>query len=57
MTMQTVLETADVTKTFREGREEVQVLNGVSLTLRAGEIVALEGPSGSGKTTFLSIVG
>ncbi len=55
--MQNVLETTNVTKTFREGREEVNVLNGVSLNLRAGEIVALEGPSGSGKTTFLSIVG
>jgi putative ABC transport system ATP-binding protein len=57
MQMQTVLETRDVTKTFSEGREEVQVLNGVSLDLKRGEIVALEGPSGSGKTTYLSIVG
>jgi putative ABC transport system ATP-binding protein len=55
--MQTVLETRDVTKVFREGREEVHVLNGVSLDLKRGEIVALEGPSGSGKTTYLSIVG
>jgi len=55
--MRNVLETANVTKVFREGREEVHVLNGVSLELKAGEIVALEGPSGSGKTTFLSIVG
>jgi putative ABC transport system ATP-binding protein len=52
-----VLETTDVTKVFHEGREQVRVLNGVSLSLRAGEIVALEGPSGSGKTTFLSVVG
>lgn len=53
----TVLEATAVTKIFREGREEVSVLNGVDLALAAGEIVALEGPSGSGKTTFLSILG
>jgi putative ABC transport system ATP-binding protein len=52
-----VLETHNISKTFQEGREQVNVLNGVSLELRAGEIVALEGPSGSGKTTYLSIVG
>ncbi len=56
-TERTVLEAVGVTKVFREGREEVSVLNGVDLTLDAGEIVALEGPSGSGKTTFLSILG
>ncbi|MEO8195699.1 MAG: ABC transporter ATP-binding protein [Thermoanaerobaculia bacterium] len=52
-----VLEATGVTKVFREGREEVAVLNGVDITVAAGEIVALEGPSGSGKTTFLSILG
>jgi len=52
-----VLEATDITKTFREGRETVSVLNGVSLSVERGEVVALEGPSGSGKTTFLSILG
>ena len=44
-------------KVYREGRIEVVAVDGVTLTLQAGEMVAILGPSGSGKTTLLSMMG
>ncbi|MCY4542289.1 MAG: ABC transporter ATP-binding protein [Rhodobacteraceae bacterium] len=54
----TVLQLTDVHKSYRLGRpNEVKVLRGVRLEIRAGEIVGLLAPSGAGKTTLLFVAG
>ena len=47
----------NLTKTYRRGPEEVQVLHGINLDIPRGDFVALMGPSGSGKTTLLNLIG
>lgn len=52
-----VLELSQVTKNYRQGRNALEVLKGVDLTIEPKEIIALVGQSGAGKSTLLQIAG
>jgi len=47
----------DVSKTYTNGKKEVQALSRVSLTIPTGQMVAIQGPTGGGKSTLLQMLG
>jgi len=55
--MRTVLEARGLAKTYREGRLETPVFDGLELEVRRGETVAIIGASGAGKSTLLHLLG
>ena len=52
-----LIQVTDLTKTYKIGRQKLEVLKGVSLTIHKGEFVAITGESGSGKSTLLQLIG
>lgn len=52
-----VIECMEIERSFGQGAAQVQILRGLDLTVRQGELIALYGPSGSGKTTLLNLIG
>ena len=55
--MQPVIELADITKTYSNGKVTVCALRGVNLEIAEGEFIAVMGSSGSGKSTLMNILG
>ena len=52
-----MIEMENITKIYRMGKVEVPALQGITLNIKQGEMVAIIGASGSGKSTLMNIVG
>ncbi len=52
-----MIELRNITKSYRTGKTSLQVLKGIDVTVKEGELVSIMGSSGSGKSTLLNILG
>ena len=52
-----VLEFKNVTKSYQDGNNEIEVLKETNFKIEEGQFIAIIGPSGSGKSTFLTLAG
>lgn len=55
--MENVIQLTDIHKSFPMGETTLEVLKGISLTVKKGEFLAILGPSGSGKSTLMNVIG
>ena len=55
--MTALLELRDIRRSYPSGEGNVEVLKGITLSIAAGEMVAIVGASGSGKSTLMNILG
>ncbi len=52
-----MVQVRSVSKVYQRGKQQIEVLHGLTLDIPKGDFVALMGPSGSGKTTLLNLIG
>lgn len=55
--MSEIVRLENVSKLYAQGDNLVRALDGVSLSIREGDFIAITGPSGSGKSTLLNVIG